>query len=92
MLKKYQEKLNSDKEVYLKIKARPGANKTEVRGMLDGEEEVLKINVAAAPEKGKANIELLKFLAKEMAVSKDSVKIISGAGDKIKLIKITRRR
>lgn len=90
MLKKYQAKLNKDKEVYLKIKARPGSSKTELRGMLEGEEEILKINVAAAPEKGKANVELVKFLAKELGVGKDNVKIISGAGDKIKLIKITR--
>ncbi|MBU4217015.1 DUF167 domain-containing protein [Candidatus Parcubacteria bacterium] len=90
MLKKYQAKLNNDNEVYLKIKARPGANKTEVKSMLDGEEEVLKIDIAAAPEGGKANIELVKFLAKEFGVGKDGVKIISGAGDKIKLIKIVK--
>lgn len=92
MLKKYLEKLNSDNEVYLKIKARPGASKTEVRGMLEGEEEVLKINVAAAPEKGKANVELVKFLAKAMQIDKGNIKIISGAGDKVKLVKVTRLR
>jgi len=90
MLKKYQAKLNSDNEVYLKIKARPGASQTEVKGMLDGEEEVLKIDIAAPPEKGKANIELVKFLAREFGISKGNIKIISGAGEKIKLVKITK--
>jgi len=87
-MEKYLEKLNKDDEVYLKIKARPGASKTELKGLLDGEEEVLKIDISAPPEKGKANIELVKYLANIFQVNKNNVKIISGAGDKIKLVKI----
>jgi uncharacterized protein (TIGR00251 family) len=90
MLKKYLAKLNKDNEVYLKIKARPGANKTEIRGILDDEEGVLKINIAAVPERGKANVELMKYLAKMFMIDKNNIKIISGSGDKIKLIKITK--
>jgi hypothetical protein len=52
--------------------------------------ETIKINIAAAPEKGKANQELVHLLSKEFDVSRDSVKIISGAGDRVKLVKITK--
>jgi len=73
-------------EAYLAVKVVPGSAKTEFREMMA--DDVYKIAVAAAPEKGKANTELIKFLAKELQVSKDRFKIIAGAGDKTKLIKI----
>ena len=86
MLVKYKDNLANNKEVYLRIKALPGAGKTEpVAEMADG---TLKIAVAAAPEKGKANAELIKYLSKEFKAGKSDIKIISGAGDKLKLVKI----
>lgn len=76
-------------EVYLRIKARPGAAATEAKGVLQTEEgETIKVDVAAAPERGKANEELVRYLADWFNVGKGQVKIISGAGDKVKLIKI----
>jgi uncharacterized protein len=75
-------------EVYLRVKVIPGAPKTEIKGeMADG---TLKISVAAAPEKGRANQALVEFLAAEFGVPKAGIKIISGAGARIKLVKITR--
>ena len=90
------DQINSDilrlGEAYLRIKVRPGAAKTAVRGSLDTEEgQTIKIDVAAPPEKGKANEELIRYLAKELLVSKDKIKIISGAGEKVKLVKISSR-
>lgn len=74
--------------VYLKIKVIPGAPKTEIKDtMADG---TIKIAVAAAPERGRANIELLKFLSAELGVSKNSLALIAGAADRIKLVKIKR--
>jgi uncharacterized protein len=71
---------------YLKVKVIPGAPKTEIKNtMADG---TLKIAVAAAPEKGKANAALIKFLAEEFGVPKGNVIIISGATDRVKLIKL----
>ena len=77
-------------EVYLRVKVHPGAKRNEFKGMLkDGVNgETLKIDIAAVAEKGKANAELIKFLAKEFLVRKENVKIISGASDRVKLIKI----
>jgi uncharacterized protein len=86
-LPKFKLDLEKNGELYLKIKAIPGAPKTEVKAeMADG---TLKIAVAAAPEKGKANMALLDFLAEEFGGPRGSVKIISGAGARVKLVKIT---
>jgi len=86
MLAKFKEILKNKQEVYLQIKVRPGASKTESKDVLS--DDTIKIAIAAAPEKNKANIELIKFLAKEFLVSKDKIIILSGASDKTKLIKI----
>lgn len=89
MLTKFVEQFRKKGEVYLRIKARPGASATDVRGIMEGEDgETIKIDLAAVPENGKANQELVKYLAKWFLVLKENVKIISGAGDKVKLIKI----
>jgi hypothetical protein len=88
MLTDYREKLANNKEVYLRIKVIPGAGKTGFLNMMaDG---TVKIALAAAPEKGKANQELINFLAIELEVRKYQVKIISGAGERLKLVKVSR--
>ena len=70
-----------------RIKVIPGAPKTENRGFLaDG---TWKVALAAAPEKGKANISLINFLAKELGVPKSQVKILSGATARLKLVEIS---
>ncbi len=85
-IKKYKIILNNKKELYLRIKVNPGMSKTEMKDIL--EDETIKINIAAPPEKGKANQELLKYLSKEFEVNKNNIKIISGKAERIKLIKI----
>jgi hypothetical protein len=88
MLKQYVEKLANNKEIYLRIKVLPGAGQTAfMESMADG---TLKIAVAAAPEKGKANQELIKFLATELGVRKYQIKVVSGIADRTKLIKVSR--
>jgi uncharacterized protein len=73
---------------YLKIKVIPGSAKTEIKNkMADG---TIKIAVAAAPERGRANIELLKFLSAELGVPKNSLALIAGAADRVKLVKINK--
>ncbi len=86
MLAAYKEKLANNKVIYLRIKVIPGAPKTEFRGeMADG---TLKIAIASAPEKGRANQELVRFLAAELGVRKEQVEITSGLADKAKRVKI----
>ncbi|RLC36601.1 YggU family protein [Candidatus Falkowbacteria bacterium] len=86
MISDYKLKLKSSGEVYLRVKARPGAGKTLIKEIL--EDDTIKIDIAAPPVKGKANQELIKLLAKEFCVEKKNINIISGKKDKLKLVKI----
>ena len=86
MLSVAKAKLLNENEIYLRLKDRPNATATAVKDIKD--DETVEINIAAKPERGKANAELIKFLAKEFGVAKDKVKIISGAGERVKLVKI----
>lgn len=88
MLAEIKKQLAEKEEVYLSVKVIPGSSKSELRDKL--ENDVYKIAIAAVPEKGKANLELIKFLAKELEVAKERVKIISGTGERTKLIKINK--
>ncbi|MFA4942755.1 MAG: DUF167 domain-containing protein [Patescibacteria group bacterium] len=86
MLEKYRQILADKGELYLRLKVRPGAPKNELKALLT--DETIKINIAAVAENGRANTALIDFLAKEFGVQKSSIRIISGAGDHLKLIKI----
>ena len=80
--------LENDGIVTLSVKARPSAQRTRVKGMLsDG---TLKIDVAAAPEDGKANAELTEFLAREFGVARSSVEIVAGLTSARKTVRVTR--
>lgn len=78
---------------YIRVKVIPQSSLQGIAEILkesiDGEEVLTyKIRIKAAPEKGKANAELIKFLAKEFKTQKENIEIISGKTDRIKLIKI----
>jgi uncharacterized protein (TIGR00251 family) len=64
------------------VKAKPNARKTEI---LSQEGNKMVIAVAAPPEKGKANAELVKFLSKKL---KKQVRIVSGFGNSSKIVEI----
>jgi len=65
----------SDEGVILAIKVIPKANRNEIVGI---ENDELKIRLAAVPEKGEANDELIKFLSKKFRVAKSQIELISG--------------
>ena len=70
----------------LDVKVVPRASRSEVAGtMADGS---LKVKVAAAPEKGRANEELCAVLARHFAVPPRSVEVISGATSTRKRVRI----
>ena len=60
MLEKFRDNLSNNKEIYFRVKVIPGAIKTELKGEMA--DETLKIALAAAPEKGEANKELINYL------------------------------
>lgn len=72
------------KHEYISLRVVPNAQKTEIKELM-GDGETWKIRVKAAPEKGKANAEILRFLKKEYRVEAE---IISGKTDSRKLLKI----
>lgn len=88
MLIKYIKNLADNKEIYLKIKVLPCAGKNEVQAIL--EDGTIKISLKAQPEKGQANQELIKFLAQQFSLEREQIKIIAGAGDRKKLLKLSR--
>jgi len=84
-------KISIPKSRYLRIKVRPKSNKNELTEILEDQDgdKTYKIRIKAAPEKGKANAELIKFLSKELNIPKSDISIISGKTDTLKLIKIS---
>ena len=72
----------------LRVKVIPRSPRSEIVGPLaDG---TLKVRIAAAPERGKANAELVTLLAKEFGVAKDAIQIVSGHASGLKLVRIER--
>ena len=60
-----KKKLRDTDKTVLQIKCSPGANKTQWHSLLNGETPIAKLRVAAAPERGKANALITKFIQKE---------------------------
>ncbi|MCK5460018.1 DUF167 domain-containing protein [Candidatus Parcubacteria bacterium] len=73
--------------MYLKIKVKTNVAKSGFCKMLI-DSGIIKVNIAAVPEKGKANRELIKLLVGEFKVDKDKIEIISGKSSRLKLVKI----
>ena len=71
--------------IMLVAKIVPGSSKTALAGTLD---QMVKIKVAAPPEKGKANQCLIAFLAKQLGVKKTAIQIVSGQTNPVKHVKI----
>ena len=63
----------------------PGSSRTAICGLLNG---MLKIKVAAAPEKGKANQCLLGFLATQLGIKKNAIRIIAGKNNPVKRLEV----
>ena len=73
-------------DVTFVAKVVPGSSKTAVVGILD---HMIKVKVAAPPEKGKANQCLIAFLAKKLGLRKKAVGIVMGQGNPIKHVRVT---
>jgi uncharacterized protein len=64
-----------DGKIILGIKARPQAGKNGIAGILNNE---LVVRINAAPEKGKANREMISWFAKLLHIPKSEIEIVSG--------------
>ena len=71
--------------VCISVKVLPGSQRNEVAGKING---VWRIKIAAPPEKGKANKELIEFLSQRLSLRKDCIQIVKGHTSHNKLVSI----
>lgn len=71
----------------VRMKVIPNAPRTELRGMMD--DGTMRIAVAAHPHKGKANKELVRFLAEYFHIPKECIIIKSGLTTNRKIIYVS---
>ncbi len=71
--------------VRLRIYVQPGASRNQIVGVHG---EALKIKIKAPPEGGRANLELVSFLAKSLTLPKRALRLSSGLTSRSKVIEI----
>ncbi len=69
--------------ILLPVKLTPKASCNEIVGW---ENANLKIRIAAVPEKGEANAELIKLLSKKLSIPKTDISIVKGETSRQKLV------
>lgn len=70
----------------VRVKVIPRSPRSEIVGELaDG---TLKVRIAAAPERGRANDALVDLLAAKYGVDRSAVQIVSGQTSGLKLVRI----
>ena len=69
----------------ISIRVYPNATRNEIADFTD---DILRVKIAASPLKGRANKELLSFLCRLLAVSKDRVSIVKGHTARNKIVAI----
>ena len=79
--------LTRAKRLSLSLKVIPTSSKNEIAAFLD--DGTVKLKITAAPEKGKANAEIVNFLARQFGVSKSHVEIVRGETSPLKQVVIT---
>ena len=65
------------------VKVVPGSSRDQIVGWLG---ETLKIKVAAAPERGKANEAVVELLSRKLGISPGDIQIESGHSSPVKVI------
>lgn len=75
-----------DGGVAFSVRVVPGASRTTVTGVW---ERSLRVAVAAPPEGGRANDELVAFLARSLGVRRRQVAVVRGATHRTKVILVS---
>ena len=71
--------------IVLTLHVQPGARRTEVAGPYG---DALKVRLAAPPVDGKANAELLRFIADQFGVPLRDVTLVRGDSSRRKVVRI----
>ena len=69
----------------LSVRAQPGASKSEVAGLYG---DALRVRLAAPANDGKANAELVKFLAGALGVPRNAVSLVRGHASRDKVVAV----
>jgi len=69
------------------VEVSPGAARTEITG-IDPWRKALQIRVAAQAKDGKANAELIRFIAEKTSVPAGSVRLLKGEKSSLKVIRL----
>ncbi|WP_203046751.1 DUF167 domain-containing protein [Pimelobacter simplex] len=72
----------------LAVRVQPGASRTGAAGPAGVEGAELKVRLASPPVDGRANDELVRWLAKELGVPKGAVVLVRGQASRSKLVRI----
>ncbi|MBQ3144593.1 MAG: DUF167 domain-containing protein [Akkermansia sp.] len=73
------------------LKVTPGARRNEILGWEEDYPQigrVLRLKIAAPPVEGKANKEIVAFMAKTLGIPKSAVELLHGSTGRIKLIQV----
>jgi uncharacterized protein (TIGR00251 family) len=76
-----------EKASTITVRVSPKSQKGSVVGWMD--DGALKVKVLAAPEGGRANIELLRVVAEELKIPVRNVTLESGAGSTTKVLRVS---
>ena len=82
-----EESVDGQVTLQLTLHVQPGASRTEVAGTHG---DALKMRLAAPPVDGKANAELLRFLAEVFGVPRRNVTLLRGESSRAKVVRIAR--
>jgi hypothetical protein len=68
------------------VRVHPGARRNAVSGVHDG---AVKISLTAPPVDGRANEELIEFVAELLGIPKGRVSLVAGMTSRAKVLRIT---
>ena len=74
----------------IKLRVTPNAGRDRIEGfetLADGS-EVLRIRVAAVPDKGKANAAVIALLAKSLGLPKSALTLVAGETARLKTVRV----
>jgi uncharacterized protein (TIGR00251 family) len=78
----------NEAEAFIAVRIKPRASKTHIIGKIESKMgAAILIEIAAPPVSGKANAELLRFLAKRLGIPQTNLAIVSGKTSRDKLVR-----
>ena len=77
------------KGLMIRVRISPNSSSCAVNGVMEAADgtKLLKISLKSVPEKGKANKELIDFLAQKMRIPKIDIELVSGETQRVKTLK-----